>query len=172
MSCAEHADHHRRTAAARAAFTIAAARTDAHVGVARDLFRQYGTTPGVDVCVAGFAEEIATLPGPYAEPRGALLLAWAGAQPAGCVALKPVGDDVAELKRLFVNGEFRGRHIGEALTSAAIAAARARGYARVRLDSLPSMAAAQAIYRRLGFKDVAPWSVPAIAGTAYLELKL
>jgi ribosomal protein S18 acetylase RimI-like enzyme len=157
---------------ANAPFVIAAVRSDEDLAVARELFRQYGTTPDVDVCVVGFADEIEALPGPYAEPRGTILVARVSGQPVGCVALKPVGADVAEMKRLFVDPACRGRKIGEGLTTAAIEAARGRGYSRLRLDSLPSMTAAQAIYRRAGFKDVAPWAATPVPGVSYLELTL
>jgi GNAT superfamily N-acetyltransferase len=153
-------------------FTISAVHSSVDLDAARALFRAYGRTPGVDVCVVDFAEEIDALPGPYAESRGTILLAHVGDRPAGCVALKPVAEEVAEMKRLFVDPMFRGRKIGEALATAAIDAARTRGYARLRLDSLPSMVEAQTMYRRLGFVAVSPWVTTVIPGVAYLELQI
>jgi GNAT superfamily N-acetyltransferase len=168
MSCAEHDAHRRETRGARAPFTLAAARSAADVEAVRTLFRQYGQTPGVEVCVAGFDEEIAGLPAPYAEPRGTILLAIADGGPAGCVGIKPMDGEVAEMKRLFVTPGVRGRRIGEALAVAAIDAARSRGYARLRLETLPSMVAARALYARLGFSET---KGPA-PGIHYLELTL
>jgi putative acetyltransferase len=151
---------------------IAAAATAAEIEAVRGLFREYARTPNVDVCVVGFDEEIASLPGVYAEPRGVVLLAQLAATPAGCVALKPVDASTAEMKRLFVRGEARGRKIGERLTQAAIDAARVRGYQRLRLDTLPSMTEARAIYSRLGFREVAPFGSLPIAGATWMELAL
>ncbi len=171
MSCGQFESERRQNRLVSAAFTIATARA-ADLDEVRALFREYGRVPDVDVCVQGFDAEIAALPGVYAEPRGTLLLARIGAAAVGCAGIKPVGEDVAELKRLFVRPEGRGRKIGEALTTASIEAARLRGYARLRLDTLPSMTEARAIYSRLGFKDVEPWAQLPIAGAAYLELSL
>ena len=155
-----------------AAFTIGPAHAAMDLDDVRSLFREYGRVPGVDVCVQGFDAEIAALPGVYAEPRGTLLLARTGAAAVGCVAIKPVGEGVAEMKRLFVRPDGRGKKIGEALTAAAIEAARRRGYARLRLDTLPTMTEARAIYSRLGFREVEPWAQLPIAGAAYLEVRL
>jgi len=100
-------------------------------------------------------DELATLPGIYAPPRGRLLLATHEGRPAGCVALKPRGDNVAELKRLYVRPAFRGHRIGEHLVRAVLAEARHIGYHRIVLDSHISMTAAHALYRDAGFKTVA-----------------
>jgi ribosomal protein S18 acetylase RimI-like enzyme len=151
---------------------IAAALTDAEIDAVRGLFREYARTPHVDVCVVGFDDEIRALPGAYAEPRGTVLLAQVTGVPAGCVAIKPVDDSTAEMKRLFVRQEARGLRIGERLALAAIAAARARGYQRLRLDTLPSMTEARAIYSRLGFKEVVPFGSLPVAGATWMELAL
>jgi GNAT superfamily N-acetyltransferase len=172
VSCEAHASHRRAQRLADAAFTIAPVHSAADLDAVRGLFRDYVLTPDVAVCVEGFEAEIAGLPGIYAEPRGTLLLARVGTEAAGCIVLKPVGDDVAEMKRLFVRPQFRGRSIGAALTQAVIEAARRRGYARLRLDTLPHMKEARVIYSRLGFKDVTPWSSLPIAGASYMELPL
>ena len=153
------------------AFTLTAAHSPADVDAVRALFREYGRTPQVAVCVVGFDEEIATLPGAYAAPRGTLLLARVGEEPAGCVALRPIDDGVGEMKRLFVRPEFRGRHIGEALTRAIVEAASTLGYRRVRLDTLPEMKEARALYSRLGFREVPP-PAGGGSGVSYFELAL
>jgi putative acetyltransferase len=172
MSCGQFESQRRQNRLVNAAFTIAPARSPGDLDDVRTLFREYATTPDVGVCVQGFDQEIAGLPGVYADPPGTLLLARVGAAAAGCAALKPVGDATAEMKRLFVRGEFRGRRIGEALAMAIIEAARARGYSRLRLDTLPQMKEARVIYSRLGFTDVPPFNAPPIAGAAYMELSL
>jgi putative acetyltransferase len=172
MSCGQFESERRQNRLVNAAFTIAPVHSPGDLDVVRALFREYATTPDVGICVQGFDEEIAGLPGLYAEPRGTLLLARVGPAAAGCVALKPVADATAEMKRLFVRGDFRGRKIGEALAMAIIDAARTRGYARLRLDTLPQMKEARVIYSRLGFAEVPPFNALPIAGAAYMELPL
>src|SRR2546426_4834914 len=128
-----HADYHGRR------MEIVQALTPGHVAEARALFREYERSLGVDLCFQGFEQELAGLPGAYAPPRGRLLLSLDGAAPAGCVALRPLADAVCEMKRLYVRPAFRGRRAGRQLAEAVIAEARAIGYARMRLDTLPSM---------------------------------
>lgn len=172
MSCAEQEAERRRIRGLSAVFTVTAARSAADVEHLRELFRDYGRTPHVAACVAGFDEEIAGLPGAYAGPRGAVLIAMVEGRPAGCVALRPLDAETAELKRLYVRPEFRGRRIGEALTTAITDAARNRGFVRLRLDTLPSMTSARALYARLGFAEIPPCVSTPIPGVCYLELRL
>jgi putative acetyltransferase len=105
--------------------------------------------------LSGFQAEVAGLPGEYAPPKGALLLARPrnAEEPLGCVALRPVPDtsDVCEMKRLYVRRKSQGSGLGRALAEAAIAEARRLGYRRICLDTLPSMVAAQGLYKLLGF---------------------
>jgi ribosomal protein S18 acetylase RimI-like enzyme len=143
------------------------------LATARTLFREYADSIGVDLCFQDFETELATLPGAYRPPSGALLLAERGGEAAGCVALRPLEPPaVAELKRLYVRPSARGAGLGAALTEAALGLAREAGYARIRLDTLPTMAAAQALYRRLGFRAVPPYRVNPIAGVLYMECDL
>jgi len=142
------------------------------VEVVRELFREYAASLGFPLDFQGFERELAELPGEYATPRGALLVAEVDGAPGGCAALRPLDGDTAELKRLYVRPAHRGRGLGRRLTTAILAEARARGYQRVRLDTVPGMEAAQALYRELGFREIPAYRPNPIAGAAYLELEL
>jgi ribosomal protein S18 acetylase RimI-like enzyme len=146
---------------------------------ARQLFREYAAWLAIDLCFQGFDEELATLPGAYAPPRGRLFLAERGdpPRPAGCVALRPLKSDATgascELKRLWVRPEFRGRHLGHALTEAALAAAREIGYTSMKLDTLPEkMPSAVAMYRSFGFEECPPYYHNPITGSLYMTCAL
>ena len=142
------------------------------VETARQLFRDYAKWLGVDLGFQSFNEELASLPGPYVRPHGFILLAETENRIVGCVALKALADGVAEAKRLYVLEEYRGHGIGRRLMAALIAAARKIGYRAIRLDTLPQMTAARALYEMLGFRPIAPYYYNPIAGTAYMELVL
>src|SRR5204863_10097209 len=139
---------------------------------ARSLFREYETSLGVDLCFQGFEQELAGLPGAYARPSGRLLLAVDDGRPAGCVALRPLGADGCEMKRLYVRPEFRGRRVGRLLAERVIAEARAIGYPRMRLDTLPSMKEAIPLYRSLGFAEIGPYYANPVPGALFMERAL
>lgn len=139
----------------------------------RELFREYSAWLGVNLCFQNFEKELAELPGEYVPPGGRLLLAIENDQVAGCVALRQIGAGKGEMKRLYVRPEFRGKGLGRTLTEAIIEAARAIGYRRLRLDTLPGrMDQAIAMYRSLGFKDIERYYDNPYDTAAYMELVL
>lgn len=136
------------------------------------LFREYSASLDVDLRFQGFEEELASLPGKYAPPGGRLLLAWDGDRAVGCVALRPIGDDRCEMKRLYVSPEARGLQLGRKLAERVCREAREIGYRRIFLDTLATMTAAQALYRSLGFRPTEPYVYNPIAGAEFLALDL
>lgn len=138
----------------------------------RRLVRAHGdaraTTPGVEYVY----EDAARMPGPYAPPRGGIWLAAAHGVGVGCVALRPIDDRVAEVKRMFVDAAWRGRGVGRALMDAVIAGARTREYATLRLGTLDDMLAAQALYRSLGFTPVQRYRPDELVDTRFYERAL
>jgi putative acetyltransferase len=138
----------------------------------RRLFEEYAAELGHDLCFQGFANELETLPGSYARPEGRLLLASANYEAAGCVGLRRLDAEVCEMKRLYVRPAYRSLGAGRMLAEAIVAEGRAAGYRRMRLDTLSTMLGALAVYRKLGFRDIAPYRDNPIPGAVYLELGL
>jgi putative acetyltransferase len=148
------------------------ARTPGDIEEARRLFREYETSLGIDLCFQNFEQELAELPGKYAPPGGALLLARGGGGIAGCVALRPLEEEICEMKRLYVRDAFRGLGVGRLLAEEIIARARRLGYRKMRLDTLPSMRRAIPLYRSLGFTDIPPYTTNPVEGVLFLEKEL
>jgi putative acetyltransferase len=146
--------------------------TEADIDDVRTLLREYEATLGIPLDFQQFDREVAELPGAYAPPRGSLHVARQGADPVGCVALRPIEPEICELKRLYVRPTARGTGLGRRLAEAALADARRLGYRRIRLDTLPGMEAAQSLYEQMGFCEIEPYTANPVAGTRYLELEL
>jgi ribosomal protein S18 acetylase RimI-like enzyme len=142
-----------------------------HLPVVRTLFEEYAAALGVDLGFQDFERELAELPGDYAPPGGRLLLAL-DPEPVGCVALRPYEPGTCEMKRLYVRPEYRGTGLGRRLVEAIVAAGRDAGYERMRLDTMPSMEAARALYRSLGFVEIEAYRFNPVHGTTYFELAL
>ncbi|HET6177434.1 MAG TPA: GNAT family N-acetyltransferase [Candidatus Sulfotelmatobacter sp.] len=155
------------------ALAFAQAKSRAQIVQVRELFLEYAQSLGFSLCFQNFDKELAGLPGDYAPPEGRLLLAEYEGQLAGCVALHKLADDICEMKRLYLRPQFRGKALGRALADRMINEARQIGYQRMRLDTVePVMKDAVAMYRKIGFVEIAPYCANPIAGALYMELEL
>jgi len=152
---------------------IIRAESSEQIEQARNLFKEYESWLGVDLCFQSFAKELAELPGAYAPPTGCLFLAVENEQVGGCVALRKIGEGICEIKRLYLREEFRGQGVGRQLAQAIISEAKQLGYERMRLDTLPpKMNSAIALYQRLGFKPIEPYYNNPVPGALFMELSL
>lgn len=152
--------------------TLSTPQDTRELGILRGLFSEYAHSLGVDLGFQNFEQELRDLPGEYAPPRGALLLAWVDGQAAGCCALRPLDTadyaNACEMKRLYVRPAFRKLGLGRQLSEAVLDAAQVQGYDHVLLDTLDDMEAARALYEDLGFVDIPPYYHNPIAGAHYL----
>lgn len=140
---------------------------------ARALFLEYANSLSFDLCFQSFDEELKNLPGAYAAPSGRLLLALSRERTAGCVALRKLEDHACEMKRLYVRPAYRGLGLGKKLVERLIADAREIGYTGIRLDTIgSSMKDAVELYRRMGFREIAPYRENPVPGALYMELCL
>ena len=158
---------------------IASPRHPADVEATKALFIEYAGSLGFSLVYQGFEAELEDLPGKYAPPTGALLLARAEGVAAGTVALRQLAPEICEMKRLYVRPAYRGLRtseglsIGRALAVAVVAEARALGYRRLRLDTIAGkMDAAMKLYRSMGFVEIPPYYPSPVPDTVYLELAL
>ena len=149
-------------------------RTADDLAATIDLFRIYAASLGIDLSYQNFEAEMAEMPGKYAPPSGELLLARnAGGLAVGCAAMRAIEPQgCCEMKRLYVAPEGRGQGIGEKLVDELLKAAVRIGYREMRLDTLPNMAAALALYRKFGFETTEPYYETPIAGTIFLRRSL
>lgn len=139
---------------------------------ARKLLLEYAGSLGFDLCFQDFDAELAELPGKFAPPAGRLLLARPNRATVGCVALRPIDDAVCEVKRLYVRPSARGTQLGRRLAERICAEARAAGYRRICLDTLPGMAAAVRLYTAMGFRPIEPYVFNPLPGAMFLGLDL
>ena len=151
---------------------LSQAEGPALVAIARELFREYALAIGTDLEYQGFSSELASLPAPYAPPAGALLIARVDGLVAGCVALRPLDGRNGEMKRLYVRPAYRGTGLGRIFVEAVIRAAPAAGHRELRLDTLSTMTAAQALYLKLGFVEIHPYNDKHLPGTRFYSLAL
>ena len=154
-------------------FEIVAARSQIELISAAALLRAYAKSLPVDLAPQGFTQELASLPGIYALPQGELLLAKRGDHVLGCIALKPLEPPrTAEIKRLFVRPQARGKGVGKALIDAILKTARQLGYGEIKLDTLPAMEGAIALYKANGFVPIPPYGSHPYPGLVTLGIKL
>jgi GNAT superfamily N-acetyltransferase len=154
-------------------FYLQQAESAEQVRAIRELFLEYANSLNFSLCFQSFENELASLPGDYAPPHGRLLLAGYGSEIAGCVALHKLESEICEMKRLYVRPQFRGKGLGRVLAERVVDEARNVGYQRLRLDTVETvMRDAVALYRKLGFKEIAPYRDNPIEGALYMELVL
>lgn len=153
--------------------TIRAASGPDDIAIIRELFLEYASSLGFSLCFQGFDQEIERLPGEYSPPDGRLFIAEYDGKVAGCIALKRLGPDICEMKRLYVRNDFRGLRLGRTLAEKLLSEARQIGYKKMALDTIEDkMKSAVALYRLLGFKPCAPYYHNPIPGALYMELEL
>lgn len=155
---------------------IQALAGSSELALVRALFAEYAKSLDIDLCFQNFETELSTLPGDYAPPRGALMLAWSQHELVGCCALRPLDavdyPNACEMKRLYVRPALRGAGLGRRLAEAIMEAAQQAGYAYILLDTLSEMETARAMYQDLGFVEVPPYYYNPIEGAHYLMARL
>ena len=152
--------------------SVLPASSDSDIQAVRQLFEQYAASLAIDLSFQNFERELASLPGDYSPPRGALFLSRADGSPVGCIGLRPFSESVGELKRLYVVPAFRGRGLARSLVSAAIAAARRIGYSALVLDTLASMQPAIALYESFGFERTDAYYANPLPDVLYFRASL
>ena len=156
----------------RSMIKLQTVETADHVAQAKALFQEYAETRKNDPALEDFHEEIGNLPGEYAAPDGSLILAYSDGKLAGCVAVHKLGAGFCQITRLYVSLRFRGRGLGRCLVEAILKQAAMMGYSRLRLDSIPSMKEAQALYESIGFYEIPAYRHNPNEGTKYYEIEL
>jgi len=151
---------------------IIAANSSEQLDTVRKIFREYEEFLGFDLCFQDFENELASLPGVYAPPAGRLYLAEYENRLAGCVALKKIGPDICEMKRLYVKPEFRGKKLGRKLAEMIVEEGREIGYNKMRLDTLQRLPAALKLYRSMGFVETEPYVHNPHEDVVFMELDL
>jgi len=158
--------------AERPGVSVRRARSPEDWSQVRALFLEYAGSLEFDLAFQDFEHELASLAEHYGEPGGCVLLALSDAATIGCVAVRPFASGICEMKRLYVRPSHRGLGAGRLLVDAVIQEGRARGYRKMRLDTVPGMDAAIALYRALGFRGIQPYRANPVAGALYMECDL
>ncbi len=148
------------------------ANTKEEFEFAKDLFQQYESSLNIDLSFQNFATELATMDIQYNQPRGALLLAYNNKLAIGCVAIRELDIETAELKRMFVQPEYRNHKVGKRLLELIIDIAKEFNYNKIRLDTLPGMIQAQSMYRAFGFYEIPSYRFNPFKGTVYMEKRI
>jgi ribosomal protein S18 acetylase RimI-like enzyme len=148
------------------------ARFPEDLDVVRAMFREYAESLAIDLSFQDFESEVANLPGKFAAPHGRVLLARNNGQVIGCIAMRPLNGAACEMKRLYIRPSGRGQQVGKQLAAMICQIAKEAGYARIRLDTLPGMQAAQRLYASLGFKPIAAYVFNPVAGAIFMERDL
>ena len=142
------------------------------IPIIKELFQEYADSLNFDLDFQDFRDELETLPGKYSGPKGSILVAKESGQTVGCVAVRPLGVEICEMKRLYVKPAHRGKKVGRELAVAIIEEAKRLGYGVMRLDTVEAMKEASALYRALGFQQIDAYTYNPLAGAMYFELKL
>lgn len=148
------------------------AESEEYFSLVRELFTEYATSLDFDLCFQNFNKELAELPGEYAPPEGCLILAINEINAVGCVALRKIANSICEMKRLYIKPAFRGKGIGKELVKIVIEKAKNIGYTHMRLDTIPVMKEAIALYRSMGFHEIEAYRYNPIEGAMFMELTL
>ena len=138
----------------------------------RKIFIEYAEFLGVDLCFQDFEDELQTLHKVYSSPRGCIILAKLNGEVLGCIALKPIGDNICEMKRLYVRPSARGKGLGKQLVEELIYFARNAGYKAMKLDTIASLKEAIKLYRSKGFVKTDPYVYNPLSDVLYFELSL
>jgi ribosomal protein S18 acetylase RimI-like enzyme len=159
-------------ASAQGAVSLVEASEPEQIAAVRKLFEEYQKSLSFELDFQCFGHELDDLPGKYAPPGGALILALVNGQAAGCVGLRKLETEICEMKRLFVRPEFQGLGVGGSLVAEVVTAAKAKGYKRMRLDTVASMVSAIALYRKAGFVEIERYCENPLKGAVFMELEL
>lgn len=149
--------------------TYKTASTDREFEQAKALFTEYAASLQIDLSFQNFSRELETVRTQYDKPGGSLLLVYKDGEAVGCAGVRRLGDDTAELKRMYVRPDCRGLNIGKELLERALLAARELGYSKMRLDTLSSMKTAQKLYESFGFKSIPAYYHNPLEDTIYME---
>lgn len=152
--------------------TYKIAETQEEFNMARNLVEEYVISLQVDLSFQQFDNEMETITIQYNKPTGALIIAFYGTDAVGCVGIRRFEDEIAELKRMYVQNKYRGYGIGVGLLERSIELAKGHGYKRVRLDTLENMTKAQQLYRSFGFYEIPSYRFNPLKGTVYMEKDL